>query len=87
MVLSEKTLQHFPPLPQFSHFMKPSRFEGETNYLEVIGRIPPEVQGTFYRVMPDPHLPSRVENDPVSTAQFCILGCIVLLISFQVVQR
>lgn len=45
--------------------MKPSRFEGETNYLEVIGIIPPEVRGTFYRVMPDPHLPSRVEDDPV----------------------
>ncbi|RDH18984.1 lignostilbene dioxygenase, partial [Aspergillus niger ATCC 13496] len=64
MAPSQMIPQHFPSLPQFSHFMKPSRFEGETNYLEVIGTIPPEVRGTFYRVMPDPHLPSRVEDDP-----------------------
>ncbi|KIW36010.1 uncharacterized protein PV06_11685 [Exophiala oligosperma] len=56
--------QAFPPLPQFSQFMKPCRFEGETLNLEVIGTIPPEVRGTFYRVMPDPQLPPRVENDP-----------------------
>lgn len=65
MAPSQMIPEHFPSLPQFSHFMKPSRFEGETNYLEVIGIIPPEVRGTFYRVMPDPHLPSRVEDDPV----------------------
>lgn len=60
--------QAFPPLPQFSQFMKPCRFEGETLNLEVIGTIPPEVRGTFYRVMPDPQLPPRVENDPVRTS-------------------
>ncbi|OAG07137.1 carotenoid oxygenase, partial [Paraphaeosphaeria sporulosa] len=54
----------FPALPQFSDFMKPCRFEGEIQHLEVYGEIPLEIDGTFYRVMPDPQLPPFVENDP-----------------------
>ena len=33
--------------------------------MKVSGTIPPEVDGTFYRVMPDPQLPPFIENDPV----------------------
>ncbi|GAM40135.1 hypothetical protein TCE0_034f12246 [Talaromyces pinophilus] len=56
--------QAFSKRPQFSGFMKPCRFEGEMQNLEVIkGKIPVELDGTFYRVMPDPHLPPRIEND------------------------
>lgn len=55
----------FPKLPQFSEFMKPCRFEGEIRSLEVRGEIPHEIDGTFYRVMPDPQFPSFIENDPV----------------------
>jgi hypothetical protein len=47
----------FPGVPQFSGFMKPNRFEGEVNNLEIIGEIPPKIDGTFYRVMPDPQFP------------------------------
>ncbi|KAK5056801.1 hypothetical protein LTR84_012333 [Exophiala bonariae] len=54
----------FSTHPQFSGFMKPCRFEGDTENLEVIGTIPPEIRGTFYRVMPDPQLPPFVDNDP-----------------------
>ncbi|KAM0230358.1 hypothetical protein ACHAPO_009353 [Fusarium lateritium] len=50
--------------PQFSGFMKPCRFEGEINFLEVQGNIPEELDGTFYRVMPDPQFPPFVDNDP-----------------------
>lgn len=46
--------------------MKPSRFEGSVDNLEVVGEIPAEIDGTFYRVMPDPHFPPMVENDVVS---------------------
>lgn len=46
--------------------MKPCRFEGEIQNLEVRGEIPQEIDGTFYRVMPDPQLPPFIENDPVS---------------------
>lgn len=57
--------QSFPNNPQFTGFMKPCRFEGEIQNLEVEGCIPESINGTFYRVMPDPQMPPLVENDPV----------------------
>ncbi|KAI9925246.1 transcriptional regulatory protein rco1 [Aspergillus wentii] len=56
--------KHFPNRPQFSGFMKPCRFEAEVQNLEVYGEIPQDIDGTFYRVMPDPQLPPFFENDP-----------------------
>src|SRR4051794_8695664 len=53
-----------------SGFMRPVRFEGEINNLEVVGEIPKEIDGTFYRVMPEPQFPAFVPNDPVSR-RFC----------------
>lgn len=58
--------QHYPDKPQFSGFMYPCRFEGEVQNLAVRGYIPDELDGVFYRVMPDPALPPFIENDPVS---------------------
>ncbi|KAF2219597.1 carotenoid oxygenase [Elsinoe ampelina] len=55
---------HFPDRPQFSGFMKPCRFEGEIQDLEVHGEIPHEIDGTFYRVMPDPQHAPFIEDDP-----------------------
>lgn len=60
-------LSHFPDRPQFSGFMKPCRVEGEVQQLEVYGDIPEGIDGTFYRVMPDPQLPPFVQDDPVCT--------------------
>lgn len=51
--------------PSVSGFMRPVRFEGEINNLEVIGEIPKEIDGTFYRVMPEPQFPAFIPNDPV----------------------
>jgi carotenoid cleavage dioxygenase len=62
---STKVPTAFPELPQFSEFMKPCRFEGEIQNLPHRGQIPDEIDGTFYRVMPDPQFPSFIENDPV----------------------
>lgn len=45
--------------------MSPCRFEGEVQNLSVRGEIPSEIDGTFYRVMPDPQLPPFIENDYV----------------------
>jgi carotenoid cleavage dioxygenase len=59
----------FPKQPQFSGFMKPCRYQGEVNHLEVHGTIPSELDGTFYRVMPDPQLPPMHEDDPVCSSQ------------------
>lgn len=58
----------FPKQPQFSGFMEPCRFQGEVRHLEVHGTIPPELDGTFYRVMPDPQLPPMGEDDPVCSS-------------------
>ncbi|KJK61781.1 Retinal pigment epithelial membrane protein [Aspergillus parasiticus SU-1] len=54
----------FPDRPQFSGFMKPCRVEGDVSQLEVYGEIPKEINGVFYRVMPDPQLPPFIDNDP-----------------------
>ncbi|KAL2820188.1 carotenoid oxygenase [Aspergillus cavernicola] len=56
--------QLFPGLPQFSGFMKPCRVEGDVQKLEVQGVIPNNIDGTFYRVMPDPQLPPLAQDDP-----------------------
>lgn len=45
--------------------MKPCRVEGEVQQLEVYGVIPEGIDGTFYRVMPDPQLPPFIQDDPV----------------------
>lgn len=58
--------QLYPDKPQFSGFMKPCRFEGEVQNLEVQGSIPEGIDGTFYRAMPDPQFPPFIENDPAS---------------------
>ncbi|GME34536.1 stilbene cleavage oxidase [Neofusicoccum parvum] len=54
----------FNDKPQFQGFMKPCRYEGEVQNLEVLGEIPKTVDGTFYRVMPDPQFPPFIEDDP-----------------------
>lgn len=64
--LSHKPRKDFPSYPQFSGFMKPCRVEGEVLNLEIHGRIPEDIDGTFYRVMPDPQFSPFIENDPVS---------------------
>jgi hypothetical protein len=45
--------------------MKPCRFKGEVRFLEVEGTIPHEINGRFYRVMPESQFVAFVANDPV----------------------
>ncbi|CAI7637745.1 unnamed protein product [Penicillium manginii] len=52
--------------------MKPCRFEGEVQNVEVHGSIPPEINGTFYRVMPDPQFPPFIENDVWFNGDGCV---------------
>ena len=40
----------FPKTPTFMTIDEPFRFEGECFDLEVEGKIPPELDGTFFRV-------------------------------------
>lgn len=43
----------FPKTPTFQTIDEPFRFEGEIFDLEVEGRVPSELDGTFFRVGPD----------------------------------
>lgn len=54
----------FPDTPDFSGFSKPSRLEIDICGVEVEGTIPAELNGTFYRVGPDPQWPP-LRNDDV----------------------
>lgn len=64
--MADVTHLKFPDYEQFHGFMKPCRFEGEVVNLEVEGTIPDSIDGTFFRVMPDPRHVPFVDNDPVS---------------------
>lgn len=55
----------FPDTEYFRGFMEPCRFEGEVYDLETIGEIPKEINGTFYRNMPDPQVAPFARDDIV----------------------
>jgi carotenoid cleavage dioxygenase len=84
----EVKVEHaFPDRPQFQGFMKPCRMEGEVQALEVHGDIPKEIDGTFYRVMPDPQLPPFVQDDPVMASNTFYQRSRMLIEESIVVQR
>lgn len=49
----------YPNYPWFQGFEAVSRFEGELYDCIVEGTIPPEIDGTFYRTVPDPQFPPK----------------------------
>jgi len=53
----------FPDTPTFAGVNAPSRIEVDVDDLEVEGGIPPEIEGTFYRVAADHQFPPRFAND------------------------
>lgn len=53
----------FPSSGAFQGFNTPSRLEGDIFELEVDGKVPPEINGTFYRVQPDHRFPPLFEDD------------------------
>ncbi|KAJ5652289.1 hypothetical protein N7507_009715 [Penicillium longicatenatum] len=53
----------YPRTPAFQTFNLPSRFEGDIFDLEVDGTIPPEINGTFFRIQPDHRFPPIFEED------------------------
>jgi carotenoid cleavage dioxygenase-like enzyme len=54
---------HFPDTPSFTGFNTPSRIEADIADLDVVGTIPAELDGAFYRVQPDPQFPPRLGDD------------------------
>lgn len=53
----------FPETSVFTGFNKPSRLEGDITFLEIDGELPPEIDGTFYRIQPDHRFPPIFEDD------------------------
>jgi|SRR5579859_5895746 len=53
----------YPKGDVFRGFNAPSRFVGEVFDLQVFGEIPKAIDGTFYRIQPDPRFPPMYEED------------------------
>jgi len=54
----------FPRTSNFSGFFAPSGVEADVARLEVVqGAVPPELDGAFYRVAPDPQFPPLAGDD------------------------
>src|ERR1700759_3723193 len=53
----------FPDTDVFKGYHAPSRLEGDIIDLEIDGTVPPEINGTFYRIQPDHRYPPIFEDD------------------------
>jgi carotenoid cleavage dioxygenase len=56
-------MTEFPDIPMFRGINAPSRIEADIKDLEVVGTVPPEIDGAFYRVAADHQFPPRFAND------------------------
>lgn len=54
---------NFPRTETFSGFNQPSRIEGDIHDLEVTGKIPEDIDGTFFRIQPDHRFAPIYESD------------------------
>ncbi|KAF4469114.1 carotenoid oxygenase [Fusarium albosuccineum] len=53
----------YPNTPFFKGALQPSRIECDVVELETSGNIPKDINGTFFRVQPDPRFPPMYEED------------------------
>jgi len=53
----------YPDTAYFKGGLKPGRVEGDVFELETTGIIPHDIDGTFFRVQPDPRFPPMFESD------------------------
>ena len=53
----------FPDTLSFTGFNTPSRIEADIKNLQHTGTIPPELDGAFFRVQPDPMFPPLLGDD------------------------
>lgn len=56
-------MAQFPKTPSFTGFNTPVRVEADIVDLDYDGVIPPELNGAFYRVQPDPQYPPLLGDD------------------------
>ena len=67
-------MSHCPASPSFTGFNTPSRIEADIADLAHEGTIPPELNGAFYRVQPDPQFPPRLgDHIAVNSADFAAI--------------
>ena len=59
----DETLFKFPDSPRFTGVNAPSRIEMDLHDLEVVGEIPREIDGAFYRAAADHQFPPRFPQD------------------------
>ena len=62
----------FPKTPTFMTIDEPFRFEGEIFDLEIEGEVPAELDGTFYRVAPDPQYPPMLGDANPFNGDGCV---------------
>ena len=53
----------FPGTIHFTGLNTPVGIEASVRNLDVIGVIPPEVQGAFFRAVPDPAVPPKFADE------------------------
>lgn len=53
----------FPDTPYFKGGLQPTRLEADVCELETTGTIPEDINGTFFRIQPDPRFPPVFEAD------------------------
>lgn len=56
-------MSSFPNSPMFAGVNAPSRIEADIGDLEIVGQVPREIDGAFYRVAADHQFPPRFAND------------------------
>ena len=56
-------MAHFPRHPGFHRLQHPEPGRGRHRDLPYEGTIPPELDGAFYRVQPDPQFPPKLGDD------------------------
>lgn len=61
--IKSSSLIKFPSTEVFHGINEPSRLEGDIENLEVIGVIPEDINGTFFRIQPDHRFPPIYESD------------------------
>jgi len=58
-------MRHFPDTVHFRGLNRPVRIEASVHELQVEGQIPPEVEGAFFRAVPDRAFPPMYDDDVI----------------------
>jgi carotenoid cleavage dioxygenase len=65
-------MTQYPNTVHYLGLNTPRRIEGSAHDLTVIGTIPPEVEGAFFRAVPDPAFPPMLADDNILSADGAI---------------